>query len=566
MKTLIPSRSPIAVRLLVAATGTGAALTGAGALAATPDIHVDAVVVIAGQDVGTYHEETVTRSQQVEDTVLQDIFLNRLGARLEMRTREVSIQDARGALTSEHIESSTSSTTVVTDVGVQGHALIVTTRAGGKSYPRSLPFTGKLLGPAGMRRLVAGATHAVRYQAYVAELGRIAAITLTPAGHEQLTFDGRSLETLKLDYRIAGYPTASTLWVDTSGYTVRAVQDTPMGAVEIRRGAAPAKVSAAQLPAESYERTIALSNIRLPHPRQLKSVTVEISARDPAGIAWPDLASRTQRVIEQTPRHLVLEISRARIGAYRDAGSTPSSAYLEPNVLLQSDDAAVQQIARTVAPGERDPWQVAQALPRWVNENMHFDAGIAIAPASEVARDRHGTCLGYSILLASLARARHIPSRLKIGYVYDSRIWGGHAWVEVLIDGQWRGLDAAEYSPGIADAARIAVVTATGQSGTVEGVGELAKLYAKVDIRTRGYRLGNQTVQVAPSAADHGVSGNTYENPWLGLRVIKPQSASFEQLDSHWPQGVSVVTVRSGGGPLRSATPALTQTRRPPRW
>lgn len=72
-------------------------------------------------------------------------------------------------------------------------------------------------------------------------------------------------------------------------------------------------------------------------------------------------------------------------------------------------------MAAEIAQEHTDPWSAALALQKWSSENMRFDPGIAVAPASEVVRDRLGTCMGYSILLASLARAAHVPARLKLG-------------------------------------------------------------------------------------------------------------------------------------------------------
>ena len=43
---------------------------------------------------------------------------------------------------------------------------------------------------------------------------------------------------------------------------------------------------------------------------------------------------------------------------------------------------------------------------------MTFDLGIALAPSSEILRDRRGTCVGYATLLAALARSVGIPSRV----------------------------------------------------------------------------------------------------------------------------------------------------------
>jgi hypothetical protein len=182
-----------------------------------------------------------------------------------------------------------------------------------------------------------------------------------------------------------------------------------------------------------------------------------------------------------------------------------------------------------------------------VAENMHFDTGIALAPASETVRDRHGTCLEYSILLASLARAQGVPARIRMGYVYDDGVWGGHAWTEVFVRGGWLPIDSAEFYPGIADAGRIGAITVEGQWGALEHLGDLELLFGATEVRTLDYRVAGRSIPVARSAPDHTVQGDVYANPWLGLRVRKPAGFVFGDLDAHWPRP-SLVTLKSPAG------------------
>ncbi len=65
------------------------------------------------------------------------------------------------------------------------------------------------------------------------------------------------------------------------------------------------------------------------------------------------------------------------------------------------------------------------------------------ATAAEVAQSREGDCTEHAVLLAALARACGIPSRVAIGLVYVDRSggFGYHMWTEVYLDGQWIPLD-----------------------------------------------------------------------------------------------------------------------------
>ena len=119
---------------------------------------------------------------------------------------------------------------------------------------------------------------------------------------------------------------------------------------------------------------------------------------------------------------------------------------------------------------------------------MTFDLGIALAPSSEIFRNRRGTCLGYATLLAALTRAAGIPSRVVLGYVYALAIFGGHAWTEVLVDGAWIPVDAAIPASGVADAARVGIIaTSFGDGAGLLSGGAGLKLFGQVDIKVLEY-------------------------------------------------------------------------------
>jgi len=63
----------------------------------------------------------------------------------------------------------------------------------------------------------------------------------------------------------------------------------------------------------------------------------------------------------------------------------------------------------------------------------------------DILDNRTGDCTEYSQLFVTLARAAGLPAREVSGFVYSgddhAPTLGGHAWVEVLIDGRWTGMD-----------------------------------------------------------------------------------------------------------------------------
>jgi hypothetical protein len=114
-------------------------------------------------------------------------------------------------------------------------------------------------------------------------------------------------------------------------------------------------------------------------------------------------------------------------------------------------------------------------------------------------------------------------------------IWGGHAWVEVLIDNQWLPLDAAGYRPGLADAARIQFGSYTAENNLVAFAVAGSQMYGNVDIEVLEYSTGGRTVEVPASEQRYTVSGDEYSSAGLGVSIRKPEGFNFAKLDAVYP-------------------------------
>ncbi len=506
---------------------------------------------VGGQPAGFYSESSeIGADNHILTSIENDIVLNRLGTKVEIKSTSHYDESPDGRLLGVKNDMSSSAQTTQMEAVVKDSSLVIRTSTGGKTYERTVSFTGTLLGPEGIRRLtlshLKSPNDAISYQMFYPEVGSVITGTNTLAGRDLITIGDKRWSSLKLEETISAMPGKATLWVDNTGWMLREVQTTPFGDIETTRtDAETARGSAgtgASLPDEVFSRTVVRSNIRLPEERLIENLKVRITQKDPE-LGWPDLDADNQKLLERASDHVVLEISRPvlRQDGKRPVPSTPALApFLAPNALLQSDDATVQSIASNVVGNDSDLFRSARALQKWTNDNMHFDLGIAIVTASEVARDRRGTCLGYSVLLASLARAAGIPSRIRMGFVYAGGVWGGHAWVEVLVGNDWIPLDGALYSPGVADAARFSFMTSALEEGTLTQIGSLAKLYGHVDIQILEYTVDGKRVTVPNDAKPFVVEGDVYRNPWIGLTVVKPKSFQFAKLDATWPDSTLV--------------------------
>jgi hypothetical protein len=482
------------------------------------------------------------------------IVINRLETRVEIRELSVAVEDPDGHLTQVHSEVRASKDPTVLDLTVTGAELTIATEAGGRRYQRRIHEPRALLGPEGIRaltaqRLAAGAD-TVGYATFVAELGSVSGVTRRLIGREPATEDHGARYVV--EETLEAMPTPARLWLDVDGRVVEESVNGPFG--EMRTVLASAAVrdrvlNAGPLPQELYAGALVHSNVRLPEPRSIDRLRVRIDLKRPDR-GFPDLEGPDQHVLERAADHVVLEVGRApqAEGTLTAEAAEPDT---QPNFILQSDDPAVLALARSLRRPGAGPYAQARLLQDWVAGHMRFDAGLTMLPASEVVRDRGGTCVAYAVLLTSLARALGIPARMVMGYVYVGNIWGGHAWTEIRVGRRWIPLDAAVYRPGPADAARIAVVRHAGELGAASGAAELGQLFGNESIRVLGYRRGGAWVTVPADAAPYQIDGDRYQNRWLGLRLDKPAGYRFTQADASYPDSTVIALVAPDGGGMR---------------
>jgi hypothetical protein len=122
--------------------------------------------------------------------------------------------------------------------------------------------------------------------------------------------------------------------------------------------------------------------------------------------------------------------------------------YLQPNAWVQSELPEIRDFANRQGRG-RTQRQIMENLVIAVRNHMTGPVDyLGYASAAEALRTRSGDCTEYAVLLAALARARDIPSRVAYGLVYADRfsgkkdVFSPHAWVQVWAGTRWESYDA----------------------------------------------------------------------------------------------------------------------------
>ncbi len=287
-------------------------------------------------------------------------------------------------------------------------------------------------------------------------INQIAEVELSARDYEMTSVLGIQTKLLKIE-SIAHLPDdqtiESTLWTDGEGRTIK----TRVAALEqesyrtSRELALAAGTTGATIDLGS-DLTVKLDR-PFPQARQsrLARYRVELASGDPAKI----FASGVTQSVRSLDAHTAeVTVRSLRPG---DAAAAPSSVlvaheYTVANSVLQIDDPRVRAMAREAQGNAMNPRQSAIALERYVHQAMtKKNFSQAFATAAEVAESREGDCTEHAVLLAALARACGIPSRVAIGLVYLESLdgFGYHMWTEMYLDGQWCPLDAIMGQGGI---------------------------------------------------------------------------------------------------------------------
>jgi hypothetical protein len=137
-------------------------------------------------------------------------------------------------------------------------------------------------------------------------------------------------------------------------------------------------------------------------------------------------------------------------GSHGGRQAPPQPDDSAPNAWLQSDAPPIRQLAAEVVGNAGSNRARMRRLRGFVSGYITghgLDAGYA--SALEVLKSRQGDCTEYAVLLAALARAQGIPTRVVVGMVYADRfagidrVFAPHEWVQAWIDGRWQSYDAA---------------------------------------------------------------------------------------------------------------------------
>ena len=434
--------------------------------AALPDFEEDWDVVYIGESRVGFSRSSVSRTkrdgrERVATSSEMTLAISRLGQRTNIKTSSQTEETPEGDLIEFRFELLNPPAAPVRRFGrVEDGKLILETEMAGKKTTTSAVWDASVKSPGYQSRLFreqplkAGEKRS--FKVYSPELPGVATVSIAARDLESVKLlDGKSQKLQGMAITQSILPgLASQAWVDGAGREQKT--STPMLGLALvtYRVSKPEALKTLSSPEVDLAVASLVKTAAIDRPQETSRIVyrITIPGEDPAGFLP---ASDRQKIARVGPH--VVDLTVARVGTpdaatARDSQDRPAQEFLEPNSYIQSDDDLVRQDAKAATGDESNPWKAAQRMEKWVFENLKKkNFSTLLASAAEVAKDLSGDCTEHAVLLAAMARARGIGSRVAVGLVYAPSLsaFAGHMWTEVEIGGAWVPLDATQGKGGV---------------------------------------------------------------------------------------------------------------------
>ena len=225
--------------------------------------------------------------------------------------------------------------------------------------------------------------------------------------------------------------------------------------------------SKVEKPFDLMSKLVVPSPYRIPDGALAGPIRYVISRVDGAAARIP--ATGEQAVVMDGPT-AVLTVC-ATCGIAEQLTDAERRHYLQPNAWVNSEHPEIQDFANRHGQG-RSQQEIMDNLVSAVERHMTGPVNyLGMGSASVALRTRSGDCTEFAVLLAALARAKGIPTRVAYGLVYADRfsgkkdVFSPHAWVQVWTGTRWQSYDAGI---GQFDATHIALSVGDGDPRDVQ--------------------------------------------------------------------------------------------------
>ncbi|MBL8765868.1 MAG: transglutaminase domain-containing protein [Planctomycetes bacterium] len=502
------------------------------------------VMRFSGADSGYLH--TITTPTEFDGgpatrTVTETkLVVRRMNKEITLSMSSMVIENAEGRIIAKQDRQELSGTPNVYQGVAVDDEFVCTVEGSGVKREFTVDWSDDIPGPEELKRrmLATGLKEGsvLRVMQHDFSFGDPMELTVTIGPVEDVVVGGTSMRLHRPTTRLGGMP-ETTSWIDaegTSWKTATAMAGLEMTSEMTTRDVVAKFIDGTAQGAEMFMQSTISANVRLPRPRSLTSITYVVVPRK-AGDAAPDLSSETQTMSRDADGNARLTIVARTPGPQRRQTlpiTTPDASlaeYLEPNSFLQSDEPEILALAKEGIGDATDPWVAAQRLEALVHRTISKKSmDVVFASALEVCRTKEGDCSEHAMLLGALCRAAGIPARVAMGLVYVGGIFGGHAWTEVSIDGEWYGLDGT-IGLGVVDPTHVRMGVSSLKGGSFgEAMLGITRGLGTIDLKIVEFARGDAVTKV-PAKGEQVRSGDgNFEDVIAGVTFEYPRDFKVE--------------------------------------
>lgn len=407
-------------------------------------------VLLGGRKIGHLQIDHQRDGDVVTTTQALVIELNRNGSSVPLGVTTRSVESASGQPLAFYARSTLSSTASTVDGQRRPDGnFTVTTTVGGAAHATTLSWpTGAVLSEG--QRLAMLKAAAYPGQSYNMSMfdpasQAVAHVDMQVIGNEQVVLPEGSM---MLSHQRQVLHTARgvqimDLWLDDQGHARKGTlgmlgRELEMLACSERCAMAPAQK------VDMFRAAMVGSPRVLPAAMRVTFLRYRIHMTE--GSEPPAINTDEQHVSPLGNGDWLIDVGNAQPGGE----AAPDADDTLPNAWVQSDAPVIRGLAAKAVGDTGDDLQKMRRLRSFVSDYItQHGLDVGYASALEVVQTRQGDCTEYAVLLAALARAEGIPTRVVTGMVYADRYAGGsrvfvpHAWVQSWINGRWQSFDAA---------------------------------------------------------------------------------------------------------------------------
>ena len=419
------------------------------------------IVELQGQRCGYARTAARTSSDQVTFLTYVRMTLQQLGQNMLVVFKSTSRETPDGEMISIDQTVFTNGTEIKKKAVVQGKELVVTTTLLGRQVVErfAIPADGFVTESAAdnlIRPLLDKPGERLELTVLSLEGGQTPFLpfSMEVIGPETISAYGQAVSAVKVATKITmgSFDLPSFSWCDQEGPLATRANLGGFSLYLYAASEAQAKEKTGAVDLTPIARIV--PKVPLKNPARATRAVYRLKLKNSQGSMINLPQTDMQRVLARGQDYLDVEVTRQ--DPQRFAAVTVQeppqelSEYLKSSLYLDWQTPSVKAAARTISCDSDKPWDIALALWKYVDKTIFIkNMEVYFDPAGKVLASHQGDCTEHAVLLAALARAKGLPSRLVVGltqiYSRDGReaIFGYHAWTEVWIDGLWVSLDAA---------------------------------------------------------------------------------------------------------------------------